>query len=161
MGKNMMTFLQNVIGTKCSVSFFLPVKKNGHILDTAFLYSSNTAFVKRTRPFAMIIVEPKTGNLLVYKNAYIDDYMDAEKYPMDMQVDYSVPCARTVKEQAGYLNKVNELYGSVRELMFKEELTAEETAVFAEYKENFHKAVSAELLPFYEGLSPEAFSKLK
>lgn len=160
MEKNMIEFLQKAIGSKFAVSFFLPMEKKGHILDSAFLYSSATNNTKRTRPFAMIIVDPKSGSLLEYKNSYIDDYMDGEKYPMNMQIDYSVPCAKTAKEQIAYMKKVNELYGIVRELFFKKELTEEERVKFAEYKENFIKAVPTALLPFYEGLTP-AFRKLK
>ena len=155
----MMECLEKAIGSNFFVSFFLPIEKKGHILDTAFLYSSETYSTKRTRPFARIIVDLESNLLLEYKNAYIDDYMDSEKYPLDMQVDYSVPCAKSAKEQLMYVNKVKELYRVVRELFFKKELTEDEKAVFNEYRENFMKAVPKDLLPFYEGLTP-AFQKL-
>lgn len=157
----MLMSLKSAAGTNFGVSFLFPVLKNVITVDAAFLYTVGTNSARRTRPFAMIVIDPQTGSLLKYQNAYFEDFMNPEEYPMNLQVDYSVPSAQTAKEQGALIKKVNELYEGVRGIAWKDAYTKEEEKLFAEYKESFYKAVPVGLLPFYEALSPEFFAKLK
>lgn len=143
-----------------SMSFPAPVKKGGYILDAAFLYGMGISTV-RTRPFASVVLEPKSGTLLEYRSAYLEDFADADKYPMSLKIDYSVPSAQSAKEQGELMEKVNMLYGSIRELAWKDKLTGEDERAAAEYYDCFRRAVPKDLIPFYEALSPEFFGWLQ
>lgn len=139
------------------LSFWVPVKKAGHILDAAFLYDMGNFTTVRTRPYASVLIEPATGTLLEYHNAYIHDFADFDKYPMSMKIDYSVPFAKTAAEQGALVAKIDELYESVRELAWKENLTKEDKEAAREYYDCFEKAVPKDLMVFYEALAPEFF----
>lgn len=144
-----------------SLSFRVPVRKAGHVLDAAFLYDMGSFDTVRTRPFASVLIEPATGTLLEYCNAYIRDFADSGKYPMTLKIDYSVPFAKTAAQQGALVAKIDELYGSIRELAWKEELTEEGKRAVREYRDCFEKAVPKDLVVFYEALAPEFMGWMK
>ncbi|MCH5264951.1 MAG: hypothetical protein J1F02_03555 [Lachnospiraceae bacterium] len=148
-------------GTNFSKSFYIPVKKGDHILDAAFLYSAGSLSQTRLRPNASIIIEPGSGSILEYRNSYINDFMDSAKYPMTLELDYSVPSAKSAKEQGELVKTVNELYGDIRKMAFKETLSDAQKKTLAKYNSCFYKAVPDSLVPFYEALSPEFFQWMK
>lgn len=155
--KDVTAAIKTAVRFNFSMSFFVPVRKNGYIFDTAFLYDMGDFSKVRLRPFASVILEPESEVLLEYRNAYLDDFMDADKYPMSLKIDYSVPSAKSAKEQGELVGKVNELYTAIRELAWKEGLEEHEKKVVREYYSCFCRAVPNALLPFYEALSPEFF----
>jgi len=142
------------------MSLPVPVKRGEHILDAAFLYAAGTFSPLRPRPFASILLEPKSRAMLEYRNSYISDFADALRCPMDRKLDYSVPFAKTAKEQGELVEAINGLYKTVRELPWKAGQTDEEQKIAAEYRSYFFKAAAKDLLPFYEALSPEFFKWL-
>lgn len=158
---DVITALQMATKMNFAMSFLVPVKKGEHILDAAFLYGTGSFSVMRTRPFASILMEPNTKALLEYRNAYFDDFMDSAQYPMALKLDYSVPYASSAKEQGELVRKVQELYGSIRALPWKDGLDVSEKEMAMEYDNCFYRAVPRALLPFYEALSPEFFAWLK
>lgn len=153
--------LKKMIGINFAVSHFVPAIINSQVVDVAFLYPIGTSGTKRTRPFAKAIFEHKTGMLLDYSNSFINDFMDSEKYPMSMKVDYSLAKFPSALEAKQSLDKVVELYDDVCALFGKTELSHEEKGKVSIFTDNFYKTVPDETLAFYKGLSPEFFSWLK
>lgn len=145
--------------TPFSISCLVPVREGEHILDTAFLYGVGISAV-RTRPFASVTLDPKSQTLLAYRNTYLDDFADTDRYPMSLKIDYSVPYAKSAREQGELLERINVLYESVRELAWKDSLTQEDKKAAAEYCNCFDRAIPKALIPFYEALSPEFFGWL-
>lgn len=138
-----------------AMSFYVPVKKAGHCLDAAFLYEMGNFTTMRARPYASVLVEPETGMLLEYCNAYISDFADSLNCSMSQKIDYSVPYAKTAAEQGALVARVEELYETVRKLAWKEELTENEKNAVREYWDCFQKAVPKDLLVFYKALAAE------
>lgn len=153
--------LKKMIGTNFAVSHFVPAIIKSQIVDVAFLYPIGTSDTKRTRPFAKVLFEHKTGMLLDYSNSFINDFMDSEKYPMSMKVDYSLSKFSSALEAKKSLDKVAELYDDVCALFGKKELSNEEKEKVLVFTNNFYKTVPDETLAFYMELSPEFFSWLK
>lgn len=153
--------LKKMIGANFAVSHFVPAIIKSQIVDVAFLYPIGTSDTKRTRPFAKVIFEHKTGMLLDYSNSFINDFMDSEKYPMSMKVDYSLSKFSSALESKKSLDKVAELYDDVCALFGKNELSNEEKGKVSIFTDNFYKTVPDETLAFYMELSPEFFSWLK
>lgn len=151
--------LEKLTGVKAAMSFFVPVMRNGHKCETAFLYGSETR-LEKNRPFAAVTVDYKTGALLEYRNAFISDFADTEKYPMDLLIDYSVPFDRTVSEHCEMVKKLEDLYAKVRAIAFNDVLSGEEKALTAGYYDTLVKMTPKALMPFYEALSPEFFQWL-
>lgn len=158
--RDVITAIQTAAGMNFAMSFLVPVKKGELILNAAFLYPTGSFSPIRTRPFASILLEPQSGAMLEYRNAYISDFADSEHYPMTMKLDYSVP-ARTAAEQRALLEKLDGLYPSVRKLPWKDDWADGERAAAAEYRQSFFKAVPETLLPFYKALSPEFYAWLR
>lgn len=138
-----------------AMSFYMPVIKAGHRLDAAFLYEMGDFATMRTRPYASVLIESETGTLLEYRNAYISDFADSQNCPMSMKIDFSVPYAKTAAEQGALVARVEELYETVRELAWKEELTEDEIKAVREYWDCFQKAVPKDLLVFYKALAAD------
>lgn len=136
-----------------AMSFYMPVIKAGHRLDAAFLYEMGDFTTMRTRPYASVLIEPETGTLLEYRNAYISDFVGTQNCPMSQKIDYSVPYAKTATEQGALVARVEELYKIVRELAWKEELTEYEKKTVREYWDCFQKAVPKDLVVFYKALA--------
>lgn len=149
--------IKTAAGSDFSMSFFVPAKKGGYILDAAFLYGMGDFSPVRTRPFASVLIEPDTGTMVEYCNACIRDFVDSGQYPMWKKIDYTVPYAKSAREQGGLVNEVNELYKSIREFPWKDNLNEDEKTKADRYRSCFYKAVPKALLPFYQGLSPEFF----
>lgn len=152
-----MQAIQMAAKSNFAASFFVPVRKAGHILDAAFLYPTGGFNPMRTRPLASLLVEPKSGAMLEYRSARVSDFMDPEQYPMTMKLDYSVPTAKTAQEQGALVDELNKLYPAIRELPWKDSLNEAEQAQAAAYRTCFFQAVPPGLLPFYEALSPEFY----
>ena len=152
--EDIFTAIKTAIRSNFAMSFYVPVRKAGHILDAAFLYDMGNYTTVRTRPFASVLIEPASGTLLEYRNAYINDFADAQNYPMSLKIDYSVPYAKTAAEQGALVARVEELYETVRELAWKEELMEDEKKVVSEYWDCFQKAVPKDLMAFYKELAP-------
>ena len=153
--------VKTAAGTNCALSFPVPVRRAGHILDAVFLYDMGTFLAVRARPFASALLEHGSGILLEYRNAYLGDFMDTQKYPLTQKIDYSVPYAKTAAEQGKLLERIDGLYESIRELAWKNEPDEGEKRAAEEYGTCFFRAVPGDLLPFYEALSPEFFAWLR
>jgi len=153
--------LKKIIGINFAVSHFVPSLICSQLVDVAFLYPVGISNTKRTRPFAKLVLDHKTGMLLDYSNSFINDFMDSEKYPMSMKVDYSLSKQISVSEVKLNLDKVAELYDDVCDLFEKSELSDDEKEKVLYFKDCFYKTVPVESLDFYEALSPEFFSWLK
>lgn len=160
-GQTVIMAIQSAANVNCAMSFPVPVKKGVHILDAAFLYPAGLFSPLRPRPFAAVLLEPNSGAMLEYRNAYIHDFADSALYPMGIKLDYSVPFAKTAAEQGKLTETVNELYAAVRELAWKDALTDAERNTAAEYRACFAQAVPKALLPFYRALSPDFFKWLE
>lgn len=159
--KEILQAVKTAAGTNCALSFPVPVRKAGHIPDAVFLYDMGTFSAVRARPFASALLEHGSGILLEYRNAYLDDFMDTKEYPLAQKIDYSVPFAKTAAEQGKLLERIDELYESIRELAWKNESEESEKRAAKEYGVCFYRAVPRDLLPFYEALSPEFFAWLQ
>lgn len=153
--------LKKMIGISFAVSHFVPAVINSQIADVAFLYPIGLSDTKKTRPFAKVIFEHKTGMLLEYSNSFINDFMDSEKYPMNMKLDYSLAKLSSASEAKKCFDKVAELYDDVCDLFEKKELSDDEKGRVSIFTDNFYKTIPDETIEFYKSLSPEFFSWLK
>lgn len=152
--------LKAVICADCVHSLFVPVQKNGQVLDAAFLYSMGKPGVEWTRPFASVLLDSASGTLLEYRNAYISDFIESEEYPMTRKLDYSLPEGRSAKEQGALIHGLQEDYPQLKAAVFKASWSDSERALLASYKERFYQAVPGALVPFYTALSYEFFQRL-
>lgn len=152
--------LKSLVNSEFTVSYFVPAVVDGNIVDLAFVYASLANVQEKTRPFAKVMFEHKTGCLLEYKNSYIDDYMDSNKHPMTTKIDYSLPKEISAVEQGMTVRKVNAYYDAICLLAYKTDVSDKEKEKIREYKTLFYKSVPKALLPYYEALSPEFFSWL-
>ncbi len=149
--------LERLVNSEIAISYFIPAVIDDKIVDVAFIYSSLATVQKKTRPFAKVMFEHKNGGLIEYKNSYIDDYMDSDKYPMTTKIDYSLPGEVSVAEQVEAMKKINAYYDEICELAYKTDISDESKEKIREYKTLFYKSVPEMLLPYYEALSPEFF----
>ncbi len=154
------TELKKIVNVNFAVSYFIPVIINDNMVDTAFLYSSTATVKERTRPFAKVMFEHSSGNLLEYKNSYICDYMNSDKYPMTTKINYSLPSEISAIEYGEIVKKVNSYYDMICEFAYKAEVAEENKEKIREYKSLFYASVPEALLPYYEALSPEFFEWL-
>lgn len=157
--KRMLQNLFQAVGNNFVVSFLVPVKMRDVVVDSIFLYGVHTSPVK-SRPLARVLFDAERGRLIDYMNARITDFADTEKYPFEEKIDYSLPSARAVKEQADLIRKVDAMYPAVRKLAYRMDLTEDEKNTLAEYYDAFVQVSPAGLIPFYHALSPEFFNWL-
>lgn len=152
--------LKKAIGITGSISLYFPKKIADNVFDRAFIYPSGVYSKTRTRPLGIITIYNKTGDILEYRNAYINDFVDTSKYPLDMKLDYSITDVRNVQEYDELYKKLMSMYNNIREIAFKDNITDDEKAQISEYGKYFFKIVPKDLLPFYEAISPEFYNML-
>lgn len=137
------------------VGHLIPCMENGRIVERSLVRNSNPN--SKTRPFAWIGIDYKTGIFLYYKHCMWEDFMDAKLYPADTRISNRFVCVRTATEQVEMEKKLWKLYKSVREIVFQDEVTEEQKACIREYKQQWELTVLVDLKPYYEALSPEFF----
>ena len=138
--------VSNATGASFVYSPMIPCLIDGHICERVFLYSAGSG--KRSRPYITALISSESGILLEYKNSYGSEFADAEKYPLDAEMDYSVPTAKTVEEQAELVNKLESYTEKIREIAFKDNLSSDERRTISEYSECLRKTMPNELLSF-------------
>ncbi|MCC8098213.1 MAG: hypothetical protein LIO44_06655 [Eubacterium sp.] len=158
--KSFFADLKKVVSSNSSASFLVPYRLDNYILDAAFLYP-NYPSPEKTRPTYFILCDIKRKALVELRNAYINDFIDSEKYPMDTKISYRVPFAKTVAEQAKLVNNIKAAYPFIRNIAFKTDVSEEDKAKLREYANAFKKAVPEALLPFYKAASPEFYEWLE
>lgn len=151
--------LKTIVNMNFAVSHFVPVAVRGNIVDVAFLYSSSP-IIERTRPFAKVVFDHNRGSLVEFRNAYFNDFMDSEEFPMTTKINYSLPSEISVAEIGMAIQIINSSYDEICELAFKDDVSEEGAEKIREYKEMFYKSTPEALLPYYEALSPEFFQWL-
>lgn len=134
---------------------WLPCRVQEHLCEQIFLYSGTGK--KRNRPYLSVLINSQTGAVLELRNAYVNDFVDGEKYPLGGVMDYSVPTARTAAEQGELLKKLNGLYGVVRTFAFADDPTQEQQEVLRDYAHCLEDAVPAALTDFCRDAQPEFF----
>ncbi len=157
--KETLATLKDAVGINFAVSYFVPVVINKALADVAFLYPL-AATTEKTRPFAKVMFEHNTGNLIGYSNAFINDFMDSEKYPITTKINYALSSDISVVELNNLMKQVNSEYDEICRTVFKKDISEEEKEKIRGYKAAFYASVPEALMPYYEALSPEFFNRL-
>ncbi len=143
-----------------SVSQPVPCVENGCRTERVFFYP-NTLQTERVRPYAWASVSPEHGRVLSFQTCVIHDFMDTQKYPLDQLVDYSVPIAKTAKEQGELLKQYEAAYEEIRKFAFAEKLDEIQKNQLKIFWQLFSRTIPPGLIPYYESLSPDFFEWMK
>lgn len=138
---------------------FIPCQIKGQPCERIFLYSG--AGRSKNRPYLSVLINSQNGAVLEFRNAYVGDFADGEKYPLGGAMDYSVPTAKTAVEQGELLKKLNGLYAEVREFAFTNELDERQGSVLREYADCLKNTVPASLLAFCRDAEPQFYDWLE
>lgn len=143
-----------------SVSQPVPCIEGSFRTERVFFYPS-TPKVERVRPFAWAILSSEHASVLSYQHCVINDFMDTRKYPLDLMVNYSVPSAKTAKEQGELLKQYDMAYEAVRTFAFAEKLEEAQKKQLKDFKQLMNRSIPAGLMPYYESLSPDFYQWMK
>ncbi len=139
-----------------SVSQPVPHMEGGYRTERVFFYPS-TPKTQRVRPYAWASVSSEHGRVLSFQTCVIHDFMDTQKYPLDLMVDYSVPSAKTAKEQGELLKQYETAYEAVRMFAFDEKMDESQKKQLKEFYQLMSRTIPAGLMPYYKSLSPDFF----
>ena len=143
-----------------SVSQPIPCMEGSYRTERMFFYPS-TSKVERVRPYAWASVSSEHGRVLSFQYCAIRDFMDTQKYPLDQIVDYSVPSAKTAKEQGELLKLYDAAYETVRTFAFAEKTDETQKSQLKDFQQVVSRTIPAGLMPFYESISPDFFKWMK
>lgn len=143
-----------------SVSQPIPCMESGYRTERMFFYPS-TSKAERVRPYAWVSVSSEHGRVLSFQYCAIRDFMDTQKFPLDQIVDYSVPSAKTAKEQGELLKQYDAAYEAVRTYAFTEKPDETQKSQLKDFQQLMNRTIPAGLIPYYESLSPDFFKWMK
>lgn len=137
------------------VGYLIPCIENEKIVERTFIRSANP--LNKMRPFAWLELDSETGTLMFYKHCMHEDFVDTEKYPPNSIISNRFTSERSTKEQLECEKALWDLYSSLREFVFNNDLTEDQKVILKEFKEQWNKTVLCDLKTYYEALSPEFF----
>ncbi len=143
-----------------SVSQPVPCMENGLRTERVFFYP-NTFNTKRVRPYAWASISSEHGRVFSFQYCAVRDFMDTKQYPLEQMVDYSVPSAKSAREQGELLKRMEEACEAVRAFAFAETLDEAQMKQLREFSLLMAQTVPAGLMPYYEALSPDFFRWMK
>lgn len=146
-----------LLGDQVCLSYPMPDVINGVLVERFFLYNSGNS-TERTRPFALLTVSMESGLIISYQDCRFSDFMDTEKHPFSENISYALPRKIGVKQYKAEQSLINELYESIREFAFKDELTDEQKEVLGKYFALLSQSVPAALYPYYLKMGKSFFS---
>jgi hypothetical protein len=143
-----------------SISQPVPCIEGSYRTERVFFYPS-TLKIERVRPYAWASVSSEHGRVLSFQYCAINDFMDTQKHPLDQIVDYSVPSAKTAKEQGELLKQYDTAYDAVRTFAFADKLDETQRNQLKSFQQLMSRTIPAGLMPYYESLSPDFFKWMK
>ncbi|MCD7884172.1 MAG: hypothetical protein LUI87_10800 [Lachnospiraceae bacterium] len=149
------------LNNRTILSAWMPSVLNGRLVESAFLYTApNSPNGKMPRPFAWLTVDSQTGSVVRFEYCAVCDFMDTEKYPMDMKIEISVV---PLKQRMAAGKKFKACYEGCRDIFFTpaDKLTPEQNADLKELKQSMSGALRRELMDFYRVLGKTFFEWLE
>ncbi|MCD7824120.1 MAG: hypothetical protein LUG86_08940 [Oscillospiraceae bacterium] len=142
------------------LSALAPSMLQGRLVESAFLYDAPAPNNPLQRPYAWLTVDSMTGALVRFEYCFVQDFIDTEKYPIDMEIEYK---PQPIKERMANGKAFRAAYEAVRPFLFTEpsELTEEQVRAISQLRETMTKAIPSELLPFYQSLAKEFITWLE
>ena len=135
-------FVRMVNGNKCEIYYAYNFVGKGAIY----------------RPYIRLAVDYGSGTLLEFRNAYFAEFADAERFPLDMEINPAVPYAKTVQEQSALLEKLQSLYEKVREFAYEEALSSTQRELLNEYSHCLQRTVPRDLMDFFAAEEKDFFA---
>lgn len=133
------------------MSYAMPDQENGIPVEKYFLYTMAYDSV-HGRPWAMVTADMARGDILLYEDCRVKDFMDTERHPLHEKIDYSLPREIGLREYKMQQELMKKLYERVRLLAFREELSGEEQELLRKYLILLDSSVPADLIPYYHAI---------
>lgn len=134
---------------------FIPVKVGDRICEAAFVLASRPDRDGRVpRPSRWFIADSATGELVFFSVCQVQDFVDAERYPLDGKV-----CILngTPTQAVEHGRALLEAYDQVRSFAFADTLDAAQKQSLQRFVDAFDRGIAPDLKPYYRGLSPAFF----
>ena len=153
-GKAAALFGDNVV-----LSYPVPVREK-ELLTERYLLMRMSFSTERTRPFALLTVDAKSGRILALEDAWYRDFICTDDYPFDKKISYAFPKETTPAVIKKLSREFPALYQTVRELAFRQELSEEEKKTVQAYRNVMMTLIPEGVLPFYKAVGAEFFAWL-
>lgn len=144
-------------GEQMSLSCPMPDTVRGVRVERCFLYYVSASLL-RTRPVGILMMEMNNSRLLQYQDARIADFMDTQNHPFDQPISYALPEKIGVKQFKAEQAEINELYESIREYVFADELASGQKEQLNRYLELLHRLTPDALMPYYQEIGKNFFA---
>lgn len=150
----------SIVPPGTAMSFFVPCMEDGRLTERAFIYPFTPGRTCGYRPFAWIVRSMEKEKLLAYQKCADRDFMEGG-YDPEARVNYQISQSLTAGEYSEYCKKYARIYQEIKKYVFMEELDGQKAGLLRNYIDLMKIIVPAELMTYYEGLSPEFFSWIK
>lgn len=146
----------SVVPPGTAMSFFIPCMEGGRLTERAFIYPFTPGRPHGCRPYAWIVRSMKNKKLLAYQKCEDRDFMEGGYEPGD-RVDYRLRGSVKTGEYSLYCKRFAGIYEEIKNFVFQEELDGQKAGLLGAYAGLLERIIPEELMPYYEGLSPEFF----
>lgn len=146
-------------GSETTCSFPVPAKRGNQLVDAMFLYRSAAGHAGE-RPFAWVLLDSRSGEVLLLSDCAIHDFADTSRYPLDEPVELTLPRPLSAREHTKSFQELYEAYEQVRLFAFGAGLAPWQRDAADRYKSLFLRLAYTGHYPFYRALSPEFFDWL-
>lgn len=154
---NMINKIKMLYGDNISFSFPVPVEENSIKVEKYFVYRMSFG-KEKTRPFIVVVVAMSDGTILEIENCHYRDFVTVSEYPFDKKISYELSDKDlSAKQMKELIEQANELYCTVRDLFFQDELSENNKAIISEYRNIVDRITPPALVPFYNALNPAFF----
>lgn len=152
----MLKRIQALVSEQTCLSYAVPDIINGIRVDKYFLYSMASG-LERGRPWGLVIVSMDSGEILVFQNCHISDFMKTEDYPFENPINYALPRQLPIKEFKAHQKLQGKLYEKIRKIAFKQRLTDDEQILLRKYLILLEGLIPASLVPYYQAMGSNFF----
>lgn len=148
--------------TTARLSFPVPAMEGGRCVERLFI--TDMTDVKPgepliPRPYAWLVLDAVTGDMLSYYRCGVKDFLDSDRYPADCRVSNQVGCSDKESFEAASA-RFKEVYERIRHLYWqghREDFSPAEEASRNEYVKLFMQVIRVGQQPMYQALAPDFF----
>lgn len=140
-----------------ALSYPVISKIGDRIVEKYFVFSNQPHPVK-SRPYAWIVVDSGSGELLSYNHCLYHDFAQKTGVQMGDSMDYSAPMGGTFRDILKEKKRFTALYEEVRKFAFHEQMDKDQQEILIEYASLHKKLIGKELELMYHELAPDFYS---
>ena len=145
-----------LFGDETCLSEPIPDVTAGVRVERYFLYPVNRQTM-RSRPFGYLTTSMESGQVLLYQDCRVRDFMDTGEHPFSEPISYALQEKIGVRQFRTEQSLLRKLYESVRTFAFQDTLTEEQKQTLESYLVLLFRSQPAALLPYYSKMGKNFF----